>query len=122
MVVYGVSRKRQCIALDTTKEMVGEFPSCPYHMQSRNLDSQFNKLPNRTRKHPMVTHVLPRKQTAPSPKLAHKPLKGCPENDYYEIIKPRQDCFQIILKSTGMVMFTTVNKTIAVETLEGMLL
>lgn len=71
----------------------------------------------------MAVYTLPRKQTAPTPaKAAHKPLKGCPENDYYEIVKPHPDCFQIVLKSTGMAVFTTINKTIAVETLEGMLL
>jgi hypothetical protein len=53
--------------------------------------------------------------------IPHKPLKGCPENDFYDVVKTN-DCFQIVLKSTGLVMFTTVNKTIAVATLEGMLL
>jgi hypothetical protein len=52
--------------------------------------------------------------------IPHKPLKGCPDNEYYDITKDRET-FRIVLKSNGKVMFTTVNKTIAVATLEGML-
>lgn len=52
----------------------------------------------------------------------HKPLKGVPENSLYDIIKlPYRDLFQIVLRSNGMVMFSTCTKTIAIETLEGML-
>lgn len=58
--------------------------------------------------------------TIPCKKASHKPLKGCPDNAYYDITKDR-DTFRIVLKSNGKIIFTTVNKTIAVATLEEML-